>query len=30
MEEHFPKYDEKNFSIRRKIVTGKMTILQDY
>jgi len=30
MQEHFPNYDDKVFIIRRKIVTRKMTILQEY
>jgi len=30
MQEYFPNYDQKIFSIRRKIVKRKMTILQDY
>ncbi len=30
MQEHFPNYGNKVFIIRRKIVTKKMTILQEY
>ena len=30
MQEYFPNYDDKVYAIRRKIVTGTMTVLQEH